>query len=101
VSSLGTPFQLTDAIWLHNRFVELELRHAPTGTVERLQADAVTVAGERRPRNFATILPAPAKVFVAGDAIVPRRVAHAISEGRAVARSISRAQADHRVAWSR
>jgi 2,4-dienoyl-CoA reductase (NADPH2) len=46
----------------------------------------VVVAGERRPRDWSQLAPEGARVHVIGDALVPRKVAHAVSEGRAVAR---------------
>jgi 2,4-dienoyl-CoA reductase (NADPH2) len=65
----------------------VELRHA--GGVERLAADAVIVVGERRPRDWSALLPDGIPVRVVGDAIVPRRAAHAIAEGRAAARALA------------
>jgi len=67
----------------------VELRHAPTGGAERLPADAVIVVGERRPRDWSALVPDGIPVRVAGDAIVPRRAAHAIAEGRAAARALA------------
>jgi 2,4-dienoyl-CoA reductase-like NADH-dependent reductase (Old Yellow Enzyme family) len=52
-----------------------------------LPADAVIVIGERRPRSWSW-LGERAGVRAAGDCIVPRRVQHAISEGRAAAEQI-------------
>jgi hypothetical protein len=66
----------------------VELRDAPTGGVERLASDAVIVVGERRPRDWSALVPDGIPVRVAGDAIVPRRAAHAIAEGRAAARAV-------------
>ena len=57
------------------------------GDVERLSADAVIVVGERRPRDWKPLV-GRASGFAIGDAVVPRRVAHAIAEGRAAARGI-------------
>ena len=48
-----------------------------------LEGDRVVVAGERRPRPTPTC--AAPLVLAIGDAIVPRRAAHAIAEGRAAA----------------
>jgi hypothetical protein len=45
--------------------------------------------GERRARAWERLMPAGPAVHVVGDAVVPRRVHHAIAEGRAVARSLS------------
>jgi hypothetical protein len=41
--------------------------------------------GERRPSAPATSAPGTAHVVTVGDAVVPRRVAHAVAEGRAAA----------------
>ena len=57
--------------------------HRPSGEARTIVADHVVVVGERRPRE----LPgcgAP-RVLAVGDAVVPRRVDHAIAEGRAAA----------------
>jgi 2,4-dienoyl-CoA reductase (NADPH2) len=63
-------------------------RHRLSGEEERVPADAVLVVGERRPVPLGAELPAPATVQAIGDAVVPRRVAHAIAEGRAAAEAI-------------
>jgi 2,4-dienoyl-CoA reductase-like NADH-dependent reductase (Old Yellow Enzyme family) len=54
-----------------------------------LEGDRVVVAGERRPRPTPTCS-APLLLAI-GDAIVPRRAAHAIAEGRAAAARIAAA----------
>ena len=53
------------------------------GALERVEADAVIVVGERRPRDWAPLVADLPRAIVIGDAIVPRRVSHAIAEGRA------------------
>ena len=59
------------------------------GAVERVEADAVIVVGERRPRDWSDLALADGPpALVVGDAIVPRRTAHAIGEGRAAAEAI-------------
>ena len=59
------------------------------GAVERIGADGVIVVGERRPREWSElVLPDGPPVMVVGDAVNPRRTAHAISEGRAAAAAI-------------
>ncbi len=68
------------------------LRHAMSGATEVVAADRVIVVGERRARDFSALVPAGASVRAIGDAVVPRRVAHAISEGRAAAEMISLAR---------
>lgn len=67
----------------------VEIRSA-AGESETLSADAVVVVGERRPRVVTEFesLDGPS-VLVIGDAITPRRVAHAISEGRAAADALT------------
>ncbi len=68
------------------------LRHVLSGDTELLRADAVIVVGERRSLDWSALMPAGATVRVIGDALVPRRVAHALSEGRAAAEAIGRAR---------
>jgi NAD(P)-binding Rossmann-like domain/NADH:flavin oxidoreductase / NADH oxidase family len=58
------------------------------GALERVEADAVIVVGERRPRDWAPLVADLPGATVIGDAIVPRRVSHAIAEGRAAARAL-------------
>jgi hypothetical protein len=56
----------------------------------------VIVVGERRARDWRSLVPSGPKgptVRVIGDALVPRRVAHAISEGRAAAEAIRASRA--------
>jgi 2,4-dienoyl-CoA reductase-like NADH-dependent reductase (Old Yellow Enzyme family) len=65
-----------------------ELRNTMAGTTEEIAADTVIVVGERRARDWSGLVPASASVRVIGDALVPRKVAHAISEGRAVAEAL-------------
>ncbi len=79
----------------------VELRHTPTGETDRLDADAVIVVCERRPRDWQALLPEGATAFVIGDAVVPRHFSHAIAEGRAAARAIAHAREDTLVAWAR
>jgi 2,4-dienoyl-CoA reductase-like NADH-dependent reductase (Old Yellow Enzyme family) len=55
--------------------------------LSHLLADAVIVVGERRPRSWSW-LGERAGVRAVGDCIVPRRVQHAVSEGRAAADQI-------------
>jgi 2,4-dienoyl-CoA reductase (NADPH2) len=53
----------------------------PAGRERVIAADRVIVVGERRARSLPDVA-APAVVTI-GDGVVPRRVAHAIAEGRA------------------
>ena len=59
-----------------------------SGALETVAADSVVVVGERVARDWGALVPAGATTRVIGDAIVPRKAMHAISEGRAVARAI-------------
>jgi 2,4-dienoyl-CoA reductase (NADPH2) len=63
-------------------------RNVISGAVSELPADVVVVVGERRSRDWEELLPPGPAVQVVGDAIVPRRVQHAISEGRAAAAAL-------------
>jgi 2,4-dienoyl-CoA reductase-like NADH-dependent reductase (Old Yellow Enzyme family) len=74
-----------------------ELRNTMAGTTEEIAADTVVVVGERRARDWAGLVPAGASVRVIGDALVPRKVAHAIAEGRAVAEAVVRAESSEPV----
>jgi Pyridine nucleotide-disulphide oxidoreductase/NADH:flavin oxidoreductase / NADH oxidase family len=65
-----------------------ELRNVVSGAGERIAADAVIVVGERRARDWSALVPSGAGVQVIGDALVPRKVMHAISEGRAAAEAL-------------
>lgn len=65
-------------------------RNALSGEVRELTCDRVVVAGERIAtdwRPFPEQLP-KARVQVIGDALVPRRVSHAVAEGYAAAATI-------------
>ena len=65
------------------------LAHRLSGHALSLDADRVVVVGERRPR---AVEGAEAPLVLAiGDAVVPRRAAHAIAEGRAAAERVSAA----------
>jgi 2,4-dienoyl-CoA reductase (NADPH2) len=68
------------------------LRSAISGEPSTLSTDAVIVVGERRARDWSELVPAAATVRAIGDAVVPRKVASAISEGRAAAEAITSAQ---------
>ncbi len=65
------------------------LRNVLSGATEELAADAVVVVGERVARDWRALVPGGPAVRVIGDALVPRKVAHAIAEGRAAARAIA------------
>jgi 2,4-dienoyl-CoA reductase-like NADH-dependent reductase (Old Yellow Enzyme family) len=72
------------------------LRNVMSGAAEEIAADTVIVVGERRARDWSALVPTDATVRVIGDALVPRRAAHAISEGRETAEGILRAPARER-----
>jgi 2,4-dienoyl-CoA reductase-like NADH-dependent reductase (Old Yellow Enzyme family) len=55
---------------------------------EWLAADAVIVVGERRSRSWSEYEETLPGLIVVGDAVVPRRVAHTIAEGRAAAAAV-------------
>jgi 2,4-dienoyl-CoA reductase (NADPH2) len=67
-----------------------ELRNTMSGATETVPADTVIVVGERVARDWSTLVPAAGAVRVIGDALVPRKASHAISEGRAAAEAITR-----------
>jgi 2,4-dienoyl-CoA reductase-like NADH-dependent reductase (Old Yellow Enzyme family) len=66
----------------------VELRSAACGLTERVDADAVIVVGERRVRDWSAFETDERGIVVVGDCIVPRRVAHAVAEGRAAAGTV-------------
>jgi 2,4-dienoyl-CoA reductase (NADPH2) len=63
--------------------------HRASGRSTTIPADRVVVVGERRPRELPPCR-AP-RVLAIGDAVVPRRVDHALAEGRAAAARITSA----------
>jgi 2,4-dienoyl-CoA reductase-like NADH-dependent reductase (Old Yellow Enzyme family) len=68
-----------------------DLRNTISGRLTRVAAQTVIVVGERRVRDWRPAVPDGVTVQVIGDALVPRRVAHAIAEGRAAAEAITQA----------
>jgi 2,4-dienoyl-CoA reductase-like NADH-dependent reductase (Old Yellow Enzyme family) len=69
-----------------------ELRNTMSRATERVPADAVIVVGERVARDWSALVPGAGTVRVIGDALVPRKASHAISEGRAAAEAIGPAR---------
>lgn len=69
----------------------VDLRSLAAGSVERVEAGAVVVVGERRSRPWTT--PFAGGLITVGDAAHPRRVAHAIAEGGEAARMLAAAGA--------
>jgi 2,4-dienoyl-CoA reductase (NADPH2) len=63
-------------------------RNVLSGGTAEIPADQVVVVGERRARSWDALVPGGPGVSVIGDAVVPRRVHHAIAEGRAAARDV-------------
>jgi hypothetical protein len=61
--------------------------HRVWGRATTVAADRVVVVGERRPREAGES--AAPLVLAIGDAVVPRRAAHAIAEGRAAAARVA------------
>ena len=68
------------------------LRNTLSGATEVLPADTVIVVGERVAREWDPLVPPSGTVRVIGDALVPRKASHAISEGRAAAEAIAPAR---------
>lgn len=64
----------------------VDLRSLTADAVERVEADAVVVVGERRSRAWT--VPFDRGLITVGDAAHPRRVAHAIAEGGEAARML-------------
>jgi hypothetical protein len=58
-----------------------------------VSADTVVVVGERVAHEWDALVPPAGTVCVIGDALVPRKASHAISEGRAAAEAIGRSPA--------
>jgi 2,4-dienoyl-CoA reductase-like NADH-dependent reductase (Old Yellow Enzyme family) len=69
-----------------------ELVNVMSGAAERIGADTIIVVGERRARDWSSMTPGAAAVQVIGDALVPRKAAHAISEGRRAAERVAAAR---------
>jgi 2,4-dienoyl-CoA reductase (NADPH2) len=90
------PFTTLDAIG----DAHAGLRNVNSCATETVAVDTVIVVGERRVRDWGALMPRNATVRVFGDALVSRRVAHAISEGRAVADAISDVHPESKVATS-
>jgi 2,4-dienoyl-CoA reductase (NADPH2) len=68
------------------------LKNTMSGAQERVAADTVIVVGERVANDWSALAPPVGGVRVIGDALVPRKASHAISEGRAAGESIVRAR---------
>jgi 2,4-dienoyl-CoA reductase (NADPH2) len=68
------------------------LTNTLSGATDRVSADTVIVVGERVARDWKALVPPAGTVRVIGDAVVPRKASHAISEGRAAAEAITSAR---------
>ena len=79
------PFTALDSLAEDNAV----LRNTMSGTAETVAADTVIVVGERVAQDWRALVPAAGTVRVVGDALVPRKASHAISEGRAAADAIA------------
>ncbi|MGW1025354.1 oxidoreductase [Streptomyces sp. NPDC002577] len=67
----------------------VRLRHVLDGQETDLAADLLVTVGERRPRR-PDFTPADGQtVRAVGDCVVPRRIAHAVAEGRAAAEAVA------------
>ncbi|MDQ0242120.1 hypothetical protein [Arthrobacter bambusae] len=60
----------------------VSLRHIYSGELSFLNADVVVAVGLRVPRTEPVHISDSASVRIIGDAVIPRRVSHAVSEGR-------------------
>ncbi|MFI6435320.1 FAD-dependent oxidoreductase [Streptomyces sp. NPDC050759] len=68
---------------------ELRLRNVMDGHETTLAADILVTVGERRPRRPDFTAADGRTVRAIGDCVVPRRIAHALAEGRAAAEAVA------------
>ncbi|MGX1480286.1 UNVERIFIED_CONTAM: 2,4-dienoyl-CoA reductase-like NADH-dependent reductase (Old Yellow Enzyme family) [Streptomyces canus] len=68
---------------------ELRLRNVMDGHEMTLAADLLVTVGERRPRRPDFTAADGQTVRAIGDCVVPRRIAHALAEGRAAAEAVA------------
>ncbi|WP_405477278.1 FAD-dependent oxidoreductase [Streptomyces canus] len=68
---------------------ELRLRNVMDGHETHLAADILVTVGERRPRRPDFTAADGQTVRAIGDCVVPRRIAHALAEGRAAAEAVA------------
>ncbi|MFI8073786.1 FAD-dependent oxidoreductase [Streptomyces sp. NPDC086033] len=68
---------------------ELRLRNVMDGHETFLAADILVTVGERRPRRPDFTATDGQTVRAIGDCVVPRRIAHAVAEGRAAAEAVT------------
>ncbi|MFH9001981.1 FAD-dependent oxidoreductase [Streptomyces afghaniensis] len=67
----------------------VRLRHVLDGRETSLAADVLVTVGERVPHRFDISPAAHQTVRAVGDCVVPRRIAHAVAEGRAAAEALA------------
>ncbi|MFD6170954.1 oxidoreductase [Streptomyces coeruleorubidus] len=67
----------------------VRLRHVLDGRETSLAADVLVTVGERRSRRPDFSPAAHQTVRAVGDCVVPRRIAHAVAEGRAAAEALA------------
>lgn len=67
----------------------VRLRHALDGRETHLAADVLVTVGERVPHRPDFSPAAHQTVRAVGDCVVPRRIAHAVAEGRAAAEALA------------
>jgi 2,4-dienoyl-CoA reductase (NADPH2) len=80
----GAPLEIRPLMALESAdAASVTARNVLSGAVAEFAADVLVVVGERRPRAWLELVPDRPSVQVIGDAVVPRRVQHAVSEGRA------------------
>jgi 2,4-dienoyl-CoA reductase (NADPH2) len=88
----GAPLQVRPLTTLARLDDDTAVLRGLSGTEETVAADTVVVVGERVARDWRALVPAGGGVRVIGDALVPRKVSHAIAEGRAAAEAIAGAR---------
>ena len=64
------------------------VRNVLSGRTQTIEVDRTIVVGERISRPWAEFQECSGRVQVIGDALVPRKVAHALAEGRAAAATV-------------
>jgi 2,4-dienoyl-CoA reductase-like NADH-dependent reductase (Old Yellow Enzyme family) len=86
----GAPLQIWPLTTVESiAATSLTARNLMSGKRTEVPADAVVVVGERRPRASNHLVRPGPGVQIIGDAVVPRKAHHAISEGRAAASHVS------------
>ncbi|MFI0777485.1 FAD-dependent oxidoreductase [Streptomyces sp. NPDC021212] len=87
---IGAPLRVLAMTTVTSTTAEgVGLRHLLDGRETRLAADVLVTVGERRPRRPDIPPAAHQAVHAIGDCVVPRRIAHAVAEGRAAAEALA------------